>query len=276
MKKQEGRRNPPPPSPSCPQVSQDDRDAAGSSRRVLKPLLAMEEATGGPGAASAPALPPEVVEEEKNFRHSVTSWADAARRIRRSMNKAEQQGAGQVSITPTDPAELAAFLGLAWPRRGTSRCRRCPDCRAGGCRAQALPTKCAGCLGGIQCENLVCHVPYQPPQPPPGQKASTATTANVTAETMSKRIAEMKVAGEQYRAAYRTYTDALRAFDCDTEDNPARSLQILDQERHVRCGEEEDLLEQAEVQQGTLERDESLNSEVRLSTSARQEQEGRV
>ena len=73
----------------------------------------------------------------------------------------------------------------------------------------------------------------------------------MTADTMAKRIAEMKVAGEQYRTAYRAYTDALRAFGCDTEDNPARSLQILDQERHVRCGEEEDLLEQAEVQQGT-------------------------
>ena len=59
--------------------------------------LVQESPVGRPpeeqGAASLPELPEEIAEHERNHNHAATTWHQAATRLKRSMRKAEAQGA---------------------------------------------------------------------------------------------------------------------------------------------------------------------------------------
>ena len=98
------------------------------------------------GAASLPELPEEIAEHERNHNHAATTWQQAATRLRRSMRKAEAQGAGPAGLPDSREAETQARdLGKPWPRTGTQRCRICPACTKGGCKKQQLEVQCEGC-----------------------------------------------------------------------------------------------------------------------------------
>ena len=80
--------------------------------------------------APAPPLPPEVMNLWQVTLTARARWEKALRQLRRSMSKARDAGAGDVSFpSPVDPATQAAQLGLAWPRRGRDRCQRCDVCQ---------------------------------------------------------------------------------------------------------------------------------------------------
>ena len=95
----------------------------------------------------------------------------------------------------------------------------------------------------------------------PSLASSAASTVAVTAETLSRRISNLRLAGEEYRAAFDQYTDMLVSRGLEQENVPARSHAALEQDLLNRREEEADLIEQATSQLELLKRLEEVDEE---------------
>ena len=210
-------------------------------------------------AAGLPPLPSELQELQRILAADLQARHDACRRLRRSMAKAEQAGAGRLDLPPTDPAAQAAHLGLPWPRMGGRRCFKCAVCIQGGCRKQGLD-ECQGCRTSRTCERLKCVEPYIPLRPQQ-VSASSASSGAISSEILAERARALRAAGQTYRETLGTLTNSLRNLGLDSREVSSRSIEAMEQDRAAFLDEEEVLQEQAAAQVLTLRRDESLHDD---------------
>jgi hypothetical protein len=115
----------------------------------------------------------------------------------------------------------------------------------------------------------------QPYRPPPSAH-SVVSTATVTHNSLNERIEKLKQAGVNFRSAYTNYRNALNEFGGENEDVPARSLPALEQVKVSHVEQETDLLEQAEQQLETLQRDESIHEDIDLAGQDKTEYQGNL
>ena len=91
---------------SCPGLQEEGRVLSGGV--IISKTRTMSGAQGAGGLAP---LPEAVVPLEQAYRHAKTECNDVLRRLKRSMRRAEEQGAGHLSLSPDDdPAAQAIFL----------------------------------------------------------------------------------------------------------------------------------------------------------------------
>lgn len=146
------------------------------------------------GAAALPELTRELADLGRNHNHAATTWQQAASRLRRSMRKAEAQGAGPAGLPDSLGAEAQARdLGKPWPRTGSQRCRTCPTCSKGGCKKQQLEVQCEGCQASRMCKIQVCLTPYRQIT---SSEACQAISLHLTADTLASRIGALWLAGQ--------------------------------------------------------------------------------
>jgi hypothetical protein len=210
-----------------------------------------------------PPLPPDVVELQGLHGLRGEEWAAALRRLKRSMIRAMDAGAGQASFPSAagedGPRQQANALGQPWPRIGINRCRLCTDCQRGTCMRQRLQVLCQGCIMRRRCDILVCRAPWRAVTA--SFHGSITTEGAPTAEDLHARVAALTAAGAALRESNAKLSSAFAAKGLDIDGVPSRDLRTMEQVHSTRQDEEEDAIEQARAQLVVLSRDEGLADE---------------
>jgi hypothetical protein len=215
-------------------------------------------------AGALPDLPPDVVELQDLHRLRAEEWAAALRRLKRSMKRAMDAGAGQSSFPSAagvdGPMDQASALGQSWPRVGINRCRQCTDCLRGSCMKQRLEVICQGCIQRQRCDLLVCRAPWRAVTP--SFNGSITTEGVLTAEDLEARVAALRATGAALRESNARLCNAIAARGLDIDDVPSRDLLTMEQVNANKQDEEEDAIEQAHAQLVVLIRDEGLAEDL--------------